>query len=41
MAGTRGTRGMMAFDIGVAPPDRCDPSPKLRSVSAIAREVRG
>jgi hypothetical protein len=39
LAGTRGTRGVLSYEVGVAPPGRCDTVPKLRSIRSIAREM--
>jgi hypothetical protein len=39
MVGKRGTRGVLSYEVGVAPPDRCDRAPKLCSIRLIARDM--
>ena len=37
--GKRGTRGVLSYEVGVAPPGRCIRAPKLRSIASIARDM--
>lgn len=39
LVGKRGTRGLLSYEVGVAPPGRCDTAPKLRSIRLIARDM--
>jgi len=40
MVGKRGTRGILSYEVGVVPPERCEREPKLRSVASIVRDLR-
>jgi DNA-directed RNA polymerase subunit RPC12/RpoP len=39
VVGKRGTRGVLSYEVGVAPPERCEKAPKLRSIRSIARDM--
>lgn len=39
LVGKRGTRGVLSYEVGIAPPDRQDKAPELRSIADIAREL--